>query len=241
MQQFLILAVLMGAALTITTRDMLEEAFAERLAAAGAAVRGAGMMAMGYLGETRNAALKKVGEESTYFGVFKLAAAVTAIKSKSSTVLEKTAHGYETGNIVYIKAMSEGGSGLVKAGEFFYVKKVSTSEFELSQTESFVQESWTVEIKGTVEFQLLEETTETRKKVEWKATAEKAKLTSKEKYECAVAEGKVVAVVGYWTEVSGGTSTVPKNVRLAEKVAEETVGASKAYVVTEATLDLLSQ
>ena len=71
MQQFLILAVLMGAALTITTRDMLEEAFAERLAAAGAAVRGAGMMAMGYLGETRNAALKKVGEESTSFGVLR--------------------------------------------------------------------------------------------------------------------------------------------------------------------------
>lgn len=196
---------------------------------------------MGYLGEIRNAGLKKFGEESTYFGVFKLAVATTAWKSINNKELEKTAHGYVTGNIVYIKAMTEGGSGLVKTGEFFYVEKVSTSVIKLSQTEAIEAEEWTVEIKGTVELQLVEETTETRKKVEWEASAKKAKLKSKEKYECAVAEGKVVAVVGYWTEVSGGTATVPKNVRVLEKVTEETVGASKAYVVTEATYDLLSQ
>ena len=80
--------------------------------------------------------LKKSGKKATYFGTFKLAAAVTAWKSTSSSILEKTAHGLETGNIIYIKAMSEGGSGLVKAGEFFYVKKVTTGTIELSQTES---------------------------------------------------------------------------------------------------------
>jgi hypothetical protein len=193
------------------------------------------------MGENRNAMLKKSGEEATFFGTFKLAAATTGWVSINNKELEKTAHGLETGNIVYIKAMTVGGSGLVKTGEFFYVEKVSTSKIKLSQTEAIEAEEWTVEISGTVELQLLEETTETRKKVEWAATAKKAKLTSKEKYECAIATGKVVAVVGYWTEVSGGTATVPKNVRVLEKVTEETIGASKAYVVTEANFDLLSQ
>ncbi len=236
---FLLIAMMGAVALTY---QPLHRTFAGAAAETlDALARGVKLTAMGYLGEARNAALKKIGEEATFFGVFKMAAATTAWKSTSSSILEKTAHGLETGNIIFIKAMTEGGSGLVKTGEFFYVKKVSTSTIELSQTESFVQETWSVEIKGTVEFQLLEETTTTRVKVEWKATAEKAKLTSKEKYECVVAEGKVVAVVGYWTEVSGGTATVPKNVRVLEKVAEETVGASKAYVVTEANYDLLSQ
>jgi len=202
---------------------------------------GVKLVAMGYLGETRNAALKKMGEENTYLGVFKLASATTGWKSINAKELEKTSHGYETGNLIYIKEMSEGGSGLVKKGEFFYVEKVSANVIKLSQTESIEAEEWTVEIKGTVEFQLLEETTETRKKVEWAAAAKKAKLESKEKYECAVAEKEKVAVVGYWTEVSGGTATKPKNVRVVETVTPEEVGKGKTFAVTSATLDLLSQ
>lgn len=181
MQPPVILAVLMGMALLhYTSRDTLERICGvERLAGIGAGLRSIGMTTMGYMGETRNAALKKTGEESTYFGVFKLAAATTGWKSINAKELEKTAHGYETGSIIYIKAMTEGGSGLVKTGEFFYVEKVSANVIKLSQTESIVAEEWTVEIKGTVEFQLLEETTETRKKVEWEAAAAKAKLKSK--------------------------------------------------------------
>jgi len=210
---------------------------------------------MGYLGDLRNTGLKKMGEECKYATTYKLLTAVTGIKQKSGSesIFEKTAHGLETGNIVYLKSVTGGtttGNGaLVKTGEFMYVKEVSSSEFELSQTESFVAEKIpTGEAVSAMEVQAIEETSETPLKIEgeawaFKAAAERAILTSKEKAEVAVAEGKEVGAVAYGKKSSvQGTKKKPTELQLVEKVTTpETVGASKKYVITEIQLQFLAQ
>lgn len=193
---------------------------------------------MPLLGETRNAMLEKATESGvcTWLGLFTAEAEKGSWKSNSETEVTLTEHGYSTGDLLYVKSVTGGTGSMVKAGEFLYVKKESTSVIKLSQTSSFVAEKWSVEISAMVTEKVVEVSGGTYKRIKakWNAIAANGQIEDTEKHEIPCKSGTVVDCVSMHTaETSGG-------IRKMEKVTKETVLGSEHYAINNSELDLIT-
>lgn len=165
-------------------------------------------------------------------------AATTGWKSISTTELEKTAHGYNTGDLVVLSAItgggSEGGSAGLKEERPYIVEKISANVVKLSQTATISAEVFASVSAATAQ-----------KIVEIAVTARiKTTLATAAKGVAEDGTARVISVpactVNWILYMNALTETIAKGaLHGISKVTAETFAAAGKYEVTSSKLDLL--
>lgn len=190
---------------------------------------------MPYMGEARNSMLEKLKELATFIALFTAGTAESGWASSSSSSLKKAGHGLNTGDLVLASALTGGANSNIVAGRFYWVKKVDSEHVELSQTNTFVQETWPEEITALTLTKHTEVSGTPYKRIATAfKTPAKGLMEDNTSHTVPCAEGTQVNAVAVMGAETGATTLYD-----IEKVAQETVLASKAYVVSNEQFDLL--
>jgi len=157
--------------------------------------------------------------------------------------LPSGSHPYGEGQLVEIFSIGSGGSGLIKAGYFFYIKSISGTKLKLSQISDVTKnrfEKWSPDVSGLVLREMKEHPTTGftnnygRKAVTWGTTEKGSNKDTVVPKTITLETGRKVDAVAAWSAATAGTML------FAEKVFEETIGATPAYTVSEVKTDLTS-
>jgi hypothetical protein len=186
---------------------------------------------MPYLGEAKNFMLEKLAEKIKAVGALEVTATNVVTWTGATKVLKSSgAHGLTTGQLVVLTALG-GGTGLVVERPY-YVKEVSSTEIELSQTSSFVAEEWTAAVTSAT-FVKLAEIAETRAAV---TMAAPVKAVSEDATPVTIAASGACSYeyIGFYSAASAGT------LYAVAKVTKETLAAAGSIEVKRSTLDLLA-
>lgn len=188
---------------------------------------------MPYLGEARNFMLEKLAEKVKAVGALEATATNVVTWANSGTKILKSnvAHGLTTGQLVVLTAIGGTQTALV-AERPYYVKEVSSTEIELSQTSSFVAEEWTGTITSAT-FVKLAEIAETRAAV---TMAAPVKSLSEDATPVTIAATGACSYeyIGFYSALTVGT------LYAVAKVTKETLAAAGSIEVKRSALDLLA-
>lgn len=195
-------------------------------------------------GEFRNAALNamtagtKPSLLTEYVSVGENSGAAVSFVSITTTELEKTAHGLNTGDLIVFTALTgggtSGGSNGIQLERPYYVEKVSANVIKISQTSTISAEVFATVTASTVQ-----------KIVEIAVTARiKTTLAAAAKGVAEDATPRLIGVpactVNWILYLNALTETIAKGaLHGISKVTAETFAAAGKYEVTSSKLDLL--
>lgn len=199
---------------------------------------------MPYTGDGKQAMLEALKTKSGFLSAWQdttLAQTWTGVAA-TGILTSNSAHGLETGELIYLSAQTGATVGNITVLErFFYVKKVSATEIELSMTASFVKETWTTNLT-TATVHVVKEVASTRVANVW-AELTKDELKQTAAATITIAGACTVNWIGYNEKLKLSEETpstfAGKPFALA-KVTAEVFAAAGSYEVKASTLDLLA-
>lgn len=195
-------------------------------------------------GEFRNAALNamtagtKPSLLTEYLSLGENSGAAVSFVSITTTELEKTAHGLNTGDLIVFTAVTGGGTSGGSAGiqleRPYYVEKVSANVIKISQTSTI-----SAEVFATVTASTVQKITEIAVTARIKTT-----LATAAKGVAEDGTARVISVpactVNWILYMNALTETIAKGaLHGISKVTAETFAAAGKYEVTSSKLDLL--
>lgn len=195
-------------------------------------------------GEFRNAALNamtagtKPSLLTEYLSLGENSGAAVSFVSITTTELEKTAHGLNTGDLIVFTAVTGGGTSGGSAGiqleRPYYVEKVSANVIKISQTSTI-----SAEVFATVTASTVQKITEIAVTARIKTT-----LGAAAKGVAEDGTARVISVpactVNWILYMNALTETIAKGaLHGISKVTAETFAAAGKYEVTSSKLDLL--
>jgi hypothetical protein len=192
-------------------------------------------MAGAFTGEGKNKQMERAKENAKFAAV----ASSTAQKPENSAgpkKIKKTAHGYNTGDVIVFKTLT-GGTGLV-AGRPYYVIKNSTSEFEVAWTKALAEAStgieFSVEIKeaGTEIFKIVEHTgAKTKRKETAFGAIVNGTCEDTTAHEIEATSAVTISWGMYWTAETNGELIA------VSEIAEKTLAEADIYKLTNGKLE----
>lgn len=197
---------------------------------------------MPYTGDGKKQMLEALKTKSGFVSAWEdltLAQTWTGVAA-TGILTASSAHGLVDGEIIYLSSVTGPTAGAIATiKRFFYVKKVSTTEIELSLTASFVKELWTTNLSAATVHRL-KECPSTRIANVW-AENSKDELKQTAAVSITITGACTVNFLGYNEKklASEETPTTGAPFAFAEVTAEPFGGAS-SYEVKTSTLDLLA-
>jgi len=194
---------------------------------------------MPYTGDAKNAMLAEMVAKVKDLGCYEDTTLAQTWTSTGAILKSNTAHGLTTGMLIYFSALAGPTAGALFASltgttateRLFFVKEVSTTEIELSETASFAQATWTTNVSSATVHKAAE-VSDTRAAVTMKAAAQS--LTESEAAATVVIAG---ACTVNW--VSSHSALTAGTLYALAKVTAEVFSAAGSFEVKKSTLDLL--
>ena len=207
---------------------------------------------MAILGNLKNKALEQVTSVAKAVGLLTRVGEVECTEAQTGLTeeIKIASHNFVTNDIVVFTAL-KGGSNLI-VGRPYYVEKISSSVFKISQTRTFVAETWTTEIlhgAGETKVAKLEEisnATENSKKYERQSYAftspAKGAAEATSSKSCYAAAGAKIYYIALFegTTYGGESHLISDLVAISELGTKEEFPTQGTYTITSYKLDDLN-